>query len=75
MNYVGTEGFGDSQATAMIFRCANGEPPADVTVSEAIPCQAAEDFGSAEGVETRGPSSNGNVPQERPTSCFDRMKI
>jgi hypothetical protein len=57
------------------YRCANGETPAEMIISEAIPCQAAEDFGSAEGVETREPSSNGNAPHECPTSGLCRMMI
>jgi len=50
---------------ASVHLCANGETSARKSV--AIPCQAIEDFGSMEGVETRGPSSNGNAPHERPT--------
>jgi len=71
MMNVGTESFGALQATAMIFLCANGEVPAENGFSEMIPCQAVEDIGSTEGVETRDLSSNNNDLQERPTSKVD----
>ena len=57
------------QVTVVSRRCANGETPAGTEKSsEVIPCQAVEDLGSTEGVETRKPSSNGNASHERPAS-------
>ena len=64
---MGEEGSGMAQATAADLLFANGEAPAENVLSEVIPCQAAGDFGSAEGVETRGMSSNDNSLHERPT--------
>ena len=66
MIIMGTEEKEMSQVTVVDLLCANGETPASIA-GEAIPCQAAEDFGSAEGVETRDLSSNNNDLQERPT--------
>jgi len=49
------------------------EAPAVYVRSEVILSQAAEDFGSAEGAETRGMSSNNNSLQERPTARHMRV--
>ena len=70
---AGTKENGTKQATASDRFCANGEAPA--RKSEVIPCQATEDFGSVEGVETRGPSSNGNVPHECPAPQLEGEEI
>jgi len=67
MIIMGIEENGKSCASVAACLYANGETPASINAGEAIPCQAAEDFGSAEGVETREPSSNGNAPHECPT--------
>jgi len=66
MIFMGTKENEAARVTGHARFCANGETFAG-EASMAIPCQAAGDFGPAEGVETRGPSSNGNDPHERPT--------